>query len=107
MGMEAGRDGMKATWGAEGTDDTGSCPWGVNGWVGGVAAAIAGLCGGALTDLETSSNQRSASEGVRLWEGMTGEDEGGTTITGAAEGQLPPVDYKKQNVSVKMSLLDF
>lgn len=55
----------------------------------------------------TSSNHRSASEGVRLWEGMTGEDEGGTTITGAAEGQVPPADYKRQTVSVKMSLPDF
>ena len=59
-----------------------------------------------MTDLETSSNHRSASEGVRLWEGRTGEDEGGTMITGAAADQLLPVDQKKQNVSVKMSLLD-
>lgn len=42
--MEAGKDGMKASWGTEGTDDAGSCPWGANGWVGGVAAARAGLC---------------------------------------------------------------
>lgn len=45
--------------------------------------------------METSSNQRSASEGVRLWEGTTGEDGGGTTIAGAAEDQLLPVESRR------------
>lgn len=51
-----------------------------NGWPG----------GGTRTDLETSSNQRSASDGVRLWEGIrTGEEVGGgTTITGVGADQL-------------------
>lgn len=35
----------------------------------------------------TSSSHRSASDGVRLWDGITGEDEGGTTMTGAGEDQ--------------------
>lgn len=59
-----------------------------------MAAARIGLGCGARTDLETSSNHRSASDGVRLWEGMTGEDVGGTTITGVGDDQLLPVGRK-------------
>lgn len=61
-----------------------------------MAAARMGLGCGARTDLETSSNHRSASDGVRLWEGMTGEDVGGTTITGVGDDQLFPVEHKDQ-----------
>lgn len=85
---------MKATGGTEGADATGTGMGAVNGWLGGVAAAMFGLDSGARTDLVTSSNQRSASDGVRLWEGMTGEDVGGTTITGVGDDQLLPVDRK-------------
>lgn len=49
------------------------------------------------TDLVTSSNQRSASDGVRRWDGTTGDEGGGMTITGvgapSTEGgvdQSPP-----------------
>lgn len=61
-----------------------------NGWPG----------GGTRTDLETSSNQRSASDGVRLWEGMrTGEEVGrGTTITGVGADQLLTAGTKAREV---------
>lgn len=90
MGTVEGREDMKATGGTEGTEATGIGTGAVNGWVGGVAAAKIGLGCGARTDLVTSSNHRSASDGVRLWEGMTGEDVGGTTITGVGDDQLLP-----------------
>lgn len=93
MGTAEGKGDMKGTGGTEGTDTTGIGTGAVNGWVGGVAAAMIGL-GGARTDLETSSNHRSASDGVRLWEGMAGEDVGGTTITGVGDDQLLPVGRK-------------
>lgn len=64
-----------------------------------MAAARIGLGCGARTDLETSSNHRSASDGVRLWEGMTGEDVGGTTITGVGDDQLLPVGRKEKEVN--------
>lgn len=82
---------MKA---AGGTDATGGGPEADGGWVGGVPAARPGLVCGARTDFETSSNHRSASDGVRLWEVMTGEDEVGTTMTGVGEDQLLPVGRK-------------
>lgn len=65
------------------------------GWLGG--GAVAGLGCGPRTDLETSSNQRSASDGVRLCEGMmTGDDVGGgTTITGVGADQLLPARTKQ------------
>ncbi len=91
MGTAEGREGMKATGGTGGTDATGIGTGAVNGWVGGEAAAMTGVGCGARTHLETSSNHLSASEGVRLWEGMTGEDVGGTTITGVGDDQLLPV----------------
>lgn len=94
MGTVEGREDMKATGGTEGTEATGIGTGAVNGWVGGVAAAKIGLGCGARTDLVTSSNHRSASDGVRLWEGMTGEDVGGTTITGVGDDQLLPVGRK-------------
>lgn len=94
MGTAEGREDMKATGGTEGTDATGICTGAVNDCVGGVAAAMIGLGGGARTDLVTSSNHRSASDGVRLWEGMDGEEVGGTTITGVGEDQLLPVGRK-------------
>lgn len=58
--------------------------------VGGVTVGNGWPGGSTRTDLETSSNQRSASDGVRLWEGMrTGEEVGGgTTITGVGADQL-------------------
>lgn len=68
-----------------------------NGWVGG--GAMTGLGCGTRTDLETSSSQRSASDGVRLWEGITGEDVGGTTITGVGADQLFPAGRKSEKPS--------
>lgn len=52
--------------------------------------------GGTRTDFVTSSNQRSASDGVRLWEGMrTGEEVGGgTRITGVGADQLLTAETK-------------
>lgn len=91
MGLAEGRDGMKAT---GGTGTTGTGPGAVNSWVGGGATATAGFGCGARTDFETSSNHRSASDGVRLCEDITGEDAGGTTITGVGDGQLLPVSRK-------------
>lgn len=73
----------------------------VNGWVGG--GAMTGLGCGARTDLETSSSQRSASEGVRLWEGITGEDVGGTTITGVGADQLFPAERGTAIIKDKIS----
>lgn len=68
MGTAGGREGMKATGATEGTGATGiGIGTGTgNGCVGGGAAAMIGLGCGARTDLETSSNHRSASDGVRL-----------------------------------------
>lgn len=88
MGTAGGREDTKAT---GGTGATGIGTGAVNGCVGGEAAAMIGLGCGARTDLETSSNHRSASDGVRLWEGMAGEDVGGTTITGVGDDQSLPV----------------
>lgn len=90
MGTAGGREGMKATGGAEGTEATGIGTGAANGWGGGVVAAMMGLGCGARTDLETSSNHRSASDGVRLWDDMAGEDVGGTTITGVGADQSAP-----------------
>ena len=95
MGTAEGREGMKVTGGTEGTDATGTGTGAVKGCVGGAAAAMIGLGCGARTDLVTSSNHRSASDGVRLCEGMAGEDVGGTTITGVGEDQLLAVGRKK------------
>lgn len=94
MGTAEGRGDMKATGATEGTDATGIGTGAVNGWAGGGAAAMMGLGCGPRTDLVTSSNHRSASDGVRLWEDMEGEDVGGTTITGVGEDQLLPVGRK-------------
>lgn len=94
MGTAEGREDIKATGVTEGTDATGIATGiatgALNGWVGSVAAAMIGLGCGPRTDLVTSSNHRSASDGVRLWEDMDGEDVGGTTITGVGDDQLLP-----------------
>lgn len=90
MGTGGGIEGKKATGGPEGTEATGIGTGATNGWGGGEAVARIGLGCGARTDLETSSNHRSASEGVRLWEEIAGEDVGGTTITGVGADQSPP-----------------
>lgn len=100
MGTAVGREGMKATGGTEGIEATGMGTGVVNGWEGGGVASRMGLACGARTDLETSSNHRSASDGVRLWEVMAGEDEGGTTITGVGDDQSPPVARKHENENV-------
>lgn len=84
MGTAEGIGDMKAT---GGKDATGIGEGKV--WAGAVGAARTGLGCGDRTDLDTSSNHRSASEGVRLWEGRAGEDVGGTTITGAGVDQSP------------------
>lgn len=94
MGTAGGIEGTKATGGTEGTEATGIGTGGMNGWEG---AAKMGLGCGARTDLETSSNHRSASEGVRLWEEVAGEDVGGTTITGVGVAQSPPVSRNYKN----------
>lgn len=91
MGTGGGIEGKKATGGPEGTEATGIGTGATNGCGGGEAVARIGLGCGARTDLETSSNHRSASEGVRLWEEIAGEDVGGTTITGVGADQSPPV----------------
>lgn len=91
MGTVEGREDTKAT---GGTGATGIGTGAANGWVGGEAATMIGLGCGALTDLVTSSNHRSASDGVRLWEGRAGEDVGGTTITGVGDDQSLPVGRK-------------
>lgn len=99
MGTGGGIEGKKATGGPEGTEATGIGTGATNGWGGGEAVARIGLGCGARTDLETSSNHRSASEGVRLWEEIAGEDVGGTTITGVGADQSPPVSRKYKNES--------
>lgn len=91
MGTAEGREDTKAT---GGTDGTGIATGAAKGWVGSGAAATMGLGCGTRTDLVTSSSQRSASDGVRLWEDMDGEDVGGTTITGVGDDQLLPVGRK-------------
>lgn len=114
MGTAEGREDMKPTGGMEGTGATGMGTGAVKGWEAGTgamkgweagtgaakgweaAAAMIGLGCGARTDLVTSSNHRSASDGVRLWEGMAGDDVGGTTITGVGDDQLLPADGKTQ-----------
>lgn len=64
-----------------------------NGWKGGVDAGCR-----AQIDLVTSSSQRSASDGVRRWDGCDGEAvvEGGATITGVV--QSAPVGRKHQRM---------
>lgn len=66
MGTVRGRDGLKGMVGTTGTDAIGMCGGAANGWGGGVPPAVIGLDGGARTDFVTSSNHRSASDGVRL-----------------------------------------
>lgn len=66
MGTAGGREGMKATGATEGRGATGIGTGAGKGWVGGVADAMTGVGCGARTDLVTSSNHRSASDGVRL-----------------------------------------
>lgn len=66
MGTVGGNGEIKATGAMEGRGATGICTGAGKGWVGGAAAAMIGFGCGTRTDLETSSNQRSASDGVRL-----------------------------------------
>lgn len=96
MGTEGGREGIKVTAGTTGTGATGICTGAANGCGGGVPPAASGLDCGARTDLVTSSNQRSASDGVRLWADMAGEAVGGATIAGVADVQSPPDVRKKK-----------
>lgn len=95
MGTVEGREDMKGT---EVTGATGIATGAVN-WAGGMI----GLGCGPRTDMVTSSNHRSASDGVRLWEDMDGEDVGGTTITGAGDDQLLPVCRKYTERQNKVS----
>lgn len=86
-GTAGATGGIKASGTVGGAEGMGA--WVENSWEGGVAAASTGLGCAARTDLETSSNQRSASDDERLWEVTAGEEVGGATIPAADDQSLP------------------
>lgn len=102
--MVVGWGGVKVTGPTEGRvmAGMGTGPL-AKGWPAGGATAGNGWPGGGTrTDLETSSNHRSASDGVRLWEGMrTGEEvRGGTKITGVGADQLLTAGAIKNSIKL-------
>lgn len=71
--------------------------------MGGVAVLATGGC--ARTDLDTSSNHRSASDGVRLWETL-GAAASGAIAAGVGLGQSPPRGQRKKKRKKKPFLMD-